>query len=502
MKVYPSKDQFLKYAKKGNIIPVYVEILADTQTPVSAFLKIKDKQDYAYLLESAEIGEKIGRYSFIGVSAAITVSSKGSNIKLKHKNQIPYEYEVEIDPIDEVKKIMGKYKFVADENLARFCGGFVGYLSYDVVRFFENIPDKNPDDLNMPDMFLMLSDTILIFDNVNHTIKIVCNVILDKDASLKDKASLYNAAIEKINSILKKLSRPVYEPLKSSDTGGKECKSLEIKSNFTQSGFKESVIKIKEYIKKGDIIQAVMSQRFETEFDGSAFNIYRTLRSINPSPYMFFIKIKDITLVGSSPEILVRNENKNVEIRPIAGTRKRGKDDEEDKRLEQELLADPKEIAEHVMLVDLARNDIGRVCDYGSVKVQDKMIIERYSHVMHIVSSCVGKLSKNKDCFDLFKATFPAGTVSGAPKVRAMQIIDEVENTRRGIYSGCVGYFSLSGNMDMCITIRTIILKSGKAYVQAGAGIVADSIADSEYKETKNKAQALLKAIKIARGVK
>ena len=485
---YPSKQEFIKLSKKGNLIPVYKEIEADLETPVSSFLKIA-KGEYSYLLESVEGEENIARFSFLGANPSMVFKSKNREIEIIEDTK-KRRFITDSDPLNEIKKIMKQFKFVKVAGLPRFSGGLVGYIGYDMVRFFEDIPDQNPDDLYLPDSIFMLTDTLIIFDHVMHKIKIVSNAHIKGNAALAyDKAV---ATIERISKILSK------RPLKAKPAKMTK-KRLKIKSNFTKIGFEKIVDAAKRYIRGGDIIQVVLSQRLGTRLEGKdPFSIYRSLRSINPSPYMYYLKFKNMQLIGSSPEIMVRCENKRIELRPIAGTRPRGRDEAEDIKLEKELLADPKERAEHIMLVDLGRNDIGRVSDFDSVKVLELMRIEKYSHVMHIVSDIVGRLSGKKDEFDVVSASFPAGTVTGAPKIRAMEIIDELEPVRRGTYAGCVGYFSFSGNVDTCITIRTILVKDNKAYVQAGAGIVADSNPEREYQETLNKARALIKAIEEA----
>ena len=486
---YPNLKEFIKLSKKGNLIPVYRELVADMETPVSCFAKIQDAK-HSFLLESVEGAENIARYSFLGSDPELIFSSKGRNIEIKKPGKT-VKFKTQNDPLSEIKKIMSQYKFVPVKGLPRFCGGLVGYIGYDMVRFFEDLPDKNPDKLNAPDSVFVLTDTIIIFDHIEHKIKVVSNAHVENKNSAQ---AAYKKAIAKIDKIMASLQKPAKLPAKK--PGAR--KNIVVRSNFTKEQFKKAVLKTKEYIRKGDIIQGVISQRFQADFKQEPFDIYRKLRSLNPSPYMYFLNFGDIILIGSSPELLVRCEDGMVETRPIAGTRPRGAHETEDQKLEQELLADPKERAEHVMLVDLGRNDLGRVCDFGSVKVVDNMIVERYSHVMHIVSGVVGKLKKGMDSFDVIRAAFPAGTVTGAPKIRAMEIIDEVENLRRGPYAGCVGYFSFSGNMDTCITIRTIVAKNKTAYVQAGAGIVADSVPEKEYVETQNKAKALVKAIELA----
>ncbi|MEE9316435.1 MAG: anthranilate synthase component I, partial [bacterium] len=378
-------------------------------------------------------------------------------------------------------------------GLPRFYGGAVGYIGYDMVKFIEDIPSTNPDDLDLPDCKFIFTDNLLIFDHVAHTIKVVSCVHLDREKS--NLKTLYNEACRKIEKLITKLRK---KPKKQPKVRRSRSSKIVTQSNFTRNSFEKIVERAKEYIRAGDIIQTVLSQRLQTKVSAHPFDIYRALRVINPSPYMYYLSLGGMNLVGSSPEILVRQEGRRVEVRPIAGTRPRGKDEFEDKKLERELLKSSKERAEHLMLVDLGRNDIGRVCEYGSVKVPELMVIERYSHVMHIVSGVVGKLKRGMDSFDVLRACFPAGTVSGAPKVRAMEIIEELENLRRGPYAGAVGYFSFQGNMDMAITIRTILIKGKEAFLQAGAGIVADSIPKNEYEETINKAKALFEAIEMA----
>jgi len=489
---HPSFSQFKRLAKKGNLLPVYKEILADMETPVSAFTKI-GMGKHAYLLESVEGGEKLGRYSFLSSSPALIFESKGRKVTLSLRAPVMRQVKETDNPLEELRKIMQKYKPVEVEGLPRFYGGAVGYIGYDMVKFIEDIPSTNPDDLNLPDCKFIFTDNLLIFDHVAHTIKVVSCVHLDKEkSSLKTS---YDRACRKIEKLITELRK---KPKKRPKV--KRSRSLKIipESNFTKNGFEKIVGRAKEYIRAGDIIQTVLSQRLKMKVSAYPFDIYRALRVINPSPYMYYLSLGGMSLVGSSPEILVRQEGRRVEVRPIAGTRPRGKDEFEDKKLERELLKSSKERAEHLMLVDLGRNDLGRVCEYGSVKVPELMVIERYSHVMHIVSGVVGKLKRGMDSFDVLRACFPAGTVSGAPKVRAMEIIEELENLRRGPYAGAVGYFSFQGNMDMAITIRTILIKGREAFLQAGAGIVADSIPKNEYYETINKAKALREAIEMA----
>lgn len=492
----PSIEEFLELSKKANVIPVYKEINADLDTPVSAFLKIK-KDEYAFLFESVEGQEKIARYSFLGTRPALIFKSKGNDIQITYpfKNLIK-KIVVLKNPLDEIKKIMRNFKGAPIKGPLRFYGGLVGYISYDSVRFFEKIPDKNSDDLKTADFIFILTDTLLIFDHVNHTIKIVSNIIfpkLSKFPGMREKTRLYKEAINKIEAIEKDFSKP----LRTQETMPQGV-SAEInipKSNYKRSEFERIIREAKSYIKKGDIIQCVLSQRFEVRINKTPFDIYRSLRSINPSPYMFFLKLGDVILIGSSPEMLVRCENGIVQTRPIAGTRPRGKTEAEDRKLQDELSNDIKEKAEHIMLVDLGRNDLGRVCKSGSITVREFMGIEKYSHVMHLVTEIEGALDAKYDIYDVLQACFPAGTVTGSPKIRAMEIIDSLENSKRGPYAGCVGYFSFSQNMDTCITIRTIVIKDGIAYVQAGMGVVSDSIPEKEYYESVNKAKALIEAI-------
>ena len=490
---YPEEKEFEILSKKGNLIPVWREILADLETPVSAFIKLGQGK-FSYLLESVEKGEQLGRYSFLGSDPVLVFKSKGERIEIirQGKSEI---LRVEKDPLDALKKIMAGYKTVNSAKLPRFSGGAVGYVGYDMVRFWEEIPEKNRDDLNLPDSLFMLSHTLIIFDHLNHKIKVVSYALLDGKESPQ---IVYQKAKCEIDGVIRKLR----QPSSLLDDEKKQRKEEEVKekveSNVTSDIFQAKVRKAKEYIRAGDIFQVVLSQRLRRKVSASGFDIYRTLRSLNPSPYMYYLKCGDFEIVGSSPETLVREEEKEVTYRPIAGTRKRGKDGVEDELLAEELSVDPKERAEHIMLVDLGRNDMGRVCEYGTVKVTELFSVEKYSHVMHLVSNVQGKLRKGMDQYDLLKACFPAGTVSGAPKVRAMEIIEELEPCRRGPYAGALGYFSFSGNMDTCIIIRTILIKDNIAYIQAGAGIVADSEPESEYEETLNKARALIKAIEIA----
>ncbi len=494
---YPSKEQFLELSRKGNLIPIYREILGDLETPVTAYLKIAKDAKYSFLLESVEGEEKVARYSFLAKDPELVFESKGRNARIIHftnGHEKGGELKVVDTPLSFIREIMSQYKPVAVAGLPPFYGGMVGTMGYDVVRFFERLPQKTKDDLKLPDMVMLLSKNLIIFDHLNHKIKIVACAHIDSKTSERQRLKAYDQAVEKIDQLLLELNTPL-----SIDHENKEAiKTFKIKSNFTKEKFEEIVQKGKQHIKIGDIIQVVLSQRFEVKIRTSALNIYRALRALNPSPYMYFLKMDDVHIAGSSPELLIRVENGVVETRPIAGTRRRGKDDAEDQALAQELLADPKEKAEHIMLVDLGRNDLGRVCERGTVSVSEFMAVEKYSHVMHLVSNVKGHLRKDRTIYDVLAASFPAGTVSGAPKIRAMEIIEDLEHVTRGPYAGAIGYFSFSGNLDTCITIRTIVVKNGVAYTQAGAGIVADSDPQKEYMETINKAKAQIAAIELA----
>ena len=489
--IFPGLEEFKEKLKQGNLVPVWEEILADFDTPVSAFRKI-ESGDHCFLFESVEGGEKWAQYSFLGSDVSVIFRSKGDRIEIIEDGNVT---EIKGDPVDELRKLLSRYKPVESPELPRFHGGAVGYFSYDIVRFVEKLPEDTVDDLNLWDCIYVITDTVVVFDNINNKIKIIANAFVPNE---KDAESSYNDAVAKIGEIKEKLQSPL--PDNGHYSSESDDKSeVELSSNFEKEAYEDAVRRTKEYIKAGDIIQAVIAQRWQTELTVDPFDLYRSLRVLNPSPYMFYLKLDDQILVGSSPEVMVRVEGDGVESRPIAGTRPRGKDETEDQKLADELLADPKERAEHIMLVDLARNDLGRIADIGTVVVDELMTIERYSHVMHIVSNVVAKLNSGKDAFDVLKATFPAGTLSGAPKVRAMEIIEETEPTRRGAYGGAVGYFSYSGNMDSCITIRTFVIKDGTIYIQAGAGIVADSDPETEYYETVNKVKALVRAVETTK---
>jgi anthranilate synthase component 1 len=487
---FPSLEQFCSLAKRGNLIPVFREILADMETPVSAFKKIDDGQN-AFLLESIAGGEKWARYSFLGSNPGKIFRCKGEHYEILDRTGAVCS-GVSTDPVAEIKQFMAAYRPVQVEGLPPFFGGLVGYLGYDMVRFFEHLPSSSSPQIGAYDACFLLTDTLLIFDNIAQTIKVVCNVDLSGG---EDPVQAYEKAKMAIDHLSQKLRSPLAEVSAVPASGPAE----DFISDFTEEEFMAAVQQCKEYVRAGDIIQVVLSQRLSGRLGAPPFDVYRALRTLNPSPYMFFLRFEKTLVIGASPEVLVRKVGAGVEVRPIAGTRPRGATVDEDLQLEDELLADPKECAEHIMLVDLGRNDIGRVCRPGSVEVSELMVIERYSHVMHIVSNVHGLLRSDCDAYDVLRATFPAGTLSGAPKIRAMQIIDELEPARREIYGGAVGYFSFSGNMDMAIAIRTLVVHDDRIHLQAGAGIVADSDPAAEYQETLNKARGVMKAIEMAR---
>ncbi len=489
--LHPTLEQFKAKAKEGNLIPVYREILADMETPVSAFRKIDDGR-YSFLLESVEGGEKWARYSFLGSRPEVVIRTSGRTVEIVRRGRKETR-TFDRDPLQAVQDVLAAYRPVPDPSLPRFSGGAVGFLGYDVVRYFERVPSREKPGLDLPDVLFMITDTLVIFDNVTHRIKVVSNAHVNGSPV----AAAYKDAARKIDLLVRKLKQGRSSTFKV-HRSKKAKKASSLKSNFTQAQYEQAVLKAKEYIKAGDIFQVVPSQRFERRVTVDPFEVYRALRLINPSPYMYFLRCGDATVVGASPEVMVRLEGGRIELRPIAGTRRRGATEEEDQSLERELLADPKERAEHIMLVDLGRNDVGRVSETGSVHVSELMVIERYSHVMHIVSNVRGHLAPGKDAYDVVRACFPAGTVSGAPKIRAMEIIDELEPTRRGPYAGAVGYFGFSGTMDTCITIRTLVIRDNKAYIQAGGGVVADSVPSAEYQETVNKARAMMRAVEMA----
>jgi len=480
-------DEFVDLAKRATFVPVVKELVADLLTPVSAFLKIAEHSDYAFLLESVEGGEHIGRYSFLGKDPFLILRGRDATTTIERAGVIT---DAEQPFIETLRHLMNSFQSPFVPGLPRFTGGAVGYLGYDTAAWFEPTTRRDGDaPPDRDDAGFMLFDTVLAFDHVQHRILLIANARISGDEDLK---SLYQFACAKIEFLESELERAL--SLKRAAVG----EPVTLVSNMPQPAYEAIVKKAKDYIAAGDIYQVVLSQRFEAEVGVDAFTVYRALRHVNPSPYMFFIRMGDRSIVGSSPEMLVRVEGRHAITHPIAGTRPRGKSEEEDVRLGEELKRNEKERAEHVMLVDLGRNDIGRVCDYGTVRVPTFMALERYSHVMHLVSVVEGQLAEGRDRLDALVSCFPAGTVSGAPKVRAMQIINELEPTRRGLYAGAVGYLDFAGNLDFCIAIRSILLEGGKAYIQAGAGIVADSNPTAEYEETRDKARAMIRALELA----
>jgi len=480
---FPTLEQVKKRAGEGNLIPVYREIMADLETPVTAFLKIA-RGSHSFLLESVEGGERMARYSFIGTEPYRVLRTG------------PREETGSVDPLVLIQLELEKYRLVPLAELPRFHGGAVGYLSYEAVRYFEELPSPETDTLQLPEAIMLFTDTLLVFDHLMHKIKVVSHVHLDSNVE-----EAYARAVKKIESLVQRLRQPL-QPPRNGDRPAGESSSVEVTSNMSLERHAAIVNQAKQYIYDGEIIQAVLSQRFSRKISAHPFDIYRALRTVNPSPYMYYLHLDDCYIVGSSPELLVRAENGWLTYHPLAGTRPRAATDEENAALEAELRGDEKERAEHIMLVDLGRNDIGRVSEPGTVQVTQLMDVEHYSHVMHIVSNVVGKLRSDLTPYDALRSCFPAGTVSGAPKIRAMEIIAELEPDKRGPYSGAVGYFCFSGNMDTAIAIRTMVITRGMAHVQAGGGIVADSVPETEYKETVSKASALLQAIEVAEAMR
>jgi anthranilate synthase component I len=486
----PSREEAHTLFAQGDHVPVYRALLADLETPVSVYLKLAQLGTASFLLESVEGGEHVGRYSFIGVNPMATLSAHGPTLTLTRDGQTTTRpLSAHEDALHVIQAEVERVRPVTLPGLPRFIGGAVGYLAYDMVRYFERLPDTAKDELNIPDAIFMLTDSLVIFDHVKQQVLVLANAHNNGDPD-----AAYDAALARIDALIEALRQPMPtlpstpEPLNDPVT-----------SNMTQAQYESAVLAAKEHIAAGDAFQIVLSQRFTRRTNAHPLSIYRAMRATNPSPYMFFLRFSDdMVLLGASPEMLVRLEDGEATVRPIAGTRPRSADEAQDRAYAEELLADPKERAEHIMLVDLGRNDLGRVCDYGTVKVPNMMYIERYSHVMHIVSRVVGRLRRGLSAFDLLRASFPAGTLSGAPKVRAMEIIEKLEGTRRGTYGGAVGFFSYHGSMDMCITIRSMLLLGDRAYIQSGAGIVADSNPTSEYEESQNKAKAVLNAIRYA----
>lgn len=490
--VKPSLDAFRELAEDGNVIPVYSQLAADFETPVSAYLKLRDGRN-AFLFESAESTDASGRWSIVGSQPRWVFTSRGDEVTISRGGQTETRAR-EGDVLEEVQRLMAGYRPVTHGDAPPFYGGAVGYVGYDAVQQFEPTVDESPeDDLGLPESIFFLADTLVVFDHKLRRLLVVANAFLDESDSAEEA---YAVARGRIESVIECLDRPLHV---SALNGLAEIEAPEPRSNTSQEEYEAMVMKAKEYISAGDAFQVVPSQRFEADFEGDPVDLYRALRHINPSPYMFVYETPDFSLVGSSPEVHVKAIDGRIDIRPIAGTRWRGKTPEEDDALAAELLADEKECAEHVMLIDLARNDVGRISEHGSVSVDDQMIVERYSHVMHIVSNVSGKLSQEHTSYDVLRSTFPAGTVSGAPKIRAMQIINSLEKNRRGSYSGAVGYFGFNGNHDSCIALRTCLVKDGKVFIQAGAGVVADSVPIYEYDETVNKAAAMMRAVGLAK---
>ncbi len=493
---YPDFETFRKLAPTVDFIPVYRRILSDVLTPVTAFHKIDDGQS-ACLFESVIGGEKVGRYSFLAAEPFLLLESHGTRVTVTQGSSS--EQFVDTNPLNALRERVQSIRVARFPELPPFTGGAVGYAGYDTVRYVEHLPNAPRDDRKLPDLSFAFYDHMIVFDNVQKTAIVVALAEVSQERGGASRSALrrvYDDACRRVDRLVGKLSTPTHT-LAPFDIATDDDSRLGYASNFTQAEFEAAVRKCVEYIRAGDIFQVVISQRLAMPLSVDSFEVYRTLRVVNPSPFMFFLRTRDCTLVGSSPEIMVRVVGGKVTVRPLAGTRRRGQTEEEDQRLAEELLADPKERAEHVMLVDLGRNDVGRVARYGSVELSDVMVIERYSHVMHITSNVTGQLTEGRDAFDALAACLPAGTVSGAPKVRAMEIIDEMEPHRRGPYAGAVGYIDFAGNMDTCIALRTIVIQGGIAYVQAGAGIVADSVPEREFEETLNKARGLLKAIQI-----
>jgi anthranilate synthase component I len=490
MNHHPTFETFTNLAENGNLIPVYRQLLSDTLTPVSAYCKL-EKSECSFLFESVIGGEKIGRYSFLGSNPFFQINAYGTKVIL---NDGTGDVVREInDPLQELESLLSKFKAVPLPGIPSFCGGAVGYAGYDVIRYSESLPDAPHDDRQLPDLSFAFYDHMVIFDHINKTILVVAHARTDTEDPQKE----YDRACKQVDSLCDQLMNESSGiQMKDIQSGGEPQKEWE--SNFEKEEFISAVENCKEYIRAGDIFQVVLSQRFQRKTKASPLDIYRALRVVNPSPFMFLLKLKDHELVGSSPEIMVRVDEGKTTIRPLAGTRVRGKDEAEDQKLAEELLADPKERAEHVMLIDLARNDVGRIAQYGSVELSDVMVVEKYSHVMHITSNVTGQLRDELTALEALRAGLPAGTVSGAPKIRAMEIIDEFELNRRGPYAGAVGYIDFTGNMDTCIALRTLVMKNQIAYVQAGAGLVADSIPEKEFDETVSKAKGLFKAIEVA----
>lgn len=485
--IEPNFKTFCQLARQGNLVPIHDTYTADLLTPVGAYFRLARHGRYSFLLESVEGGETIGRYTFAGVMPEEVFRARGRCCSLETRNG---KTQFDGHPVEQLRQLTARYRPVRVPGLPPLAAGAIGYFAYDMVRLIERIPDSGRDDVGVDDCVMMFYLSLVAFDHVQHRVSIIRNVFTEGPGSLRSK---YEAALDEIRRTRRLLEGPLPRRHRAQRAG-----PVRLESNMTKQEFMTAVKKAKEYILAGDAFQIVVSQRFSAKSRADSFEIYRALRVVNPSPYLYFLKLDDVSVVGSSPEMLVKVEGRDAFYKPLAGTRPRGQSEDEDRKLERELCADPKERAEHIMLVDLGRNDLGRVCEYGSVKVDRLMFVERFSHVMHLVSSLSGKLRPEVDCFDTLMACFPAGTLSGAPKVRAMEIIDELEPTRRGIYAGAILYLDFSGNVDSCIGLRTLVAKGGRVYIQAGAGIVADSVPEREYEETLNKARALVKALGIA----
>jgi len=491
--IQPSFTEFERLAKRGNLIPVYDTFPADLLTPVSAYLRVAQGARYSFLLESVEGGEKIARYTFAGSNPEEVFRYANGACVLETRDRMVWE---ERDPISFLRAHVAKFRPVRLPGLPPLVAGAIGYFSYDMVRLIERLPKRLGDEIGLFDAVLMFYHGVLAFDHVQHRLWVVRNVFTDGPGSLRSK---YEAAVKQIGRTRAILEEPAAGEKPRKPRKGKP-RALKVTSNVNRREYLAMVKKAKRYIREGDIFQVVLGQRFSAKTKVAPFSIYRELRALNPSPYLFYLQLNDVSVVGSSPEMLVKVQGRDVFYRPIAGTRWRGKDEAEDHRLEREMLASEKERAEHIMLVDLGRNDLGRVCEYGTVRPEKLLTVERYSHVMHLVSSLRGRLREDVDCFDALMACFPAGTVSGAPKVRAMEIIEELEKTRRGIYAGGILYLDFAGNLDSCIALRTMVIKNGVAHIQAGGGIVADSTPQGEFNESVNKSKALLRALEAAQG--
>jgi anthranilate synthase component I len=488
--IHPSFQQFCKFAKQGNLIPLYQELLMDLETPLSFFKRL-ERDRYSFLLESVEGSEHWARYSFLGTRPHRIFKARGNQVEIIEGGKS--RHLVTEAPLSVLEELLKDYQAVTVPGVPPFFGGALGYVAYNAVEQFHDIRNDKDDPLRMPEIFFLFVQTLVAFDNLKHTIKIIDNVRVDRGSDLR---RAYNRGVARIRGMISSLQKKPRGIEPRDLTQGRGTRKF--RSNLNRKGFETAVNRAKEYIKAGDVIQVVLCQRLETQTATAAFEVYRALRFINPSPYMFYLELEDLRVIGSSPETMVRLTGDTIELRPIAGTRPRGGTPEEERALEADLLADPKERAEHIMLVDLGRNDVGRVAEIGTVEVNELMAIERYSHVIHIVSNVRGKLAAGKTPFELFVSAFPAGTVSGAPKIRAMQIISELEPEKRGLYAGAIGYFGYNGNLDTCIVIRTILMKGKKVFINTGAGIVADSNPQSEYQETLNKARAMLKAVDLA----